>query len=350
MDIKSYLEDLGYELIDDGSWWRTNAIYRGGDNRSSMAIEKKTGRFFDFAENKRGSLQTLIELTTGKEIEDFDEFVEEKDLQISSDSPVRPTQNQEKTWPDSTLDKLVPHYKFYEARGISKSTLRFFKSGMFHSGSMNQRYVFPIFNKDGKIHGWSGRDMTEKRDAKWKHMGGKRNWIFPFYIKDKQGKYPTQEAIKDERSIILVESIGDMLALWERGVKNVLVTFGLNLSSKLISIILGCNINNVYICLNNDVDSKSNHGKNASIQMFIQLATVIDIDKIKIALPLGCKDFGELHNNDELFEKWKNSLVSINTKSIHGAVYKYICSLPKKEATKTQLQIADSLKEIYSEL
>ena len=82
----------------------------------------------------------------------------------------------EKTWNDEELKNLLPHYSFYEERGISKEVLKTFRSGLAHSGSMNQRYVFPIYNMEGLIHGWSGRDMTGKKDAKWKHIGRKANW------------------------------------------------------------------------------------------------------------------------------------------------------------------------------
>lgn len=349
MDIKSYLENLGYVLVDHGSWWRTNAVYRGGDNPSALAIDKKTGKFIDFVDNKRGSLQDLIELTTKSEIVDFQEFLEELDINIGSDSITKPTQGQEKVWPLSTLDKLVPHYKFYEARGISKETLKFFQSGMFHSGSMNQRYVFPIFNKDGKIHGWSGRDMTEKRDAKWKHMGGKKNWVFPFYMQNKRGEYPTQESIKNNKTIILVESIGDLLALWERGYQNVLVTFGLKLSSKIISTILGCQPTQIIIALNNDEHNEMNRGKIAAINMFVHLSSVIDVNKIRIVLPIECNDFGEMHMDTGLFNKWVEATKSCNLKLLHGEIYKYIVSL-KSDATSTQRDLVKLFKDMYTKL
>ena len=349
MDIKSYLENIGYTLIEDGSWWRTSALYRGGKNPTSLAIDKATGRFYDFATSKRGTLQSLIELTKGEKIPDFESFLEELQIEIL---PVesKSLEKSEKIWLDSTLDKLIPHYKFYEERKISKETLKTFKSGMFHSGSMNQRYVFPIFNSENKIHGWSGRDMTNKRDAKWKHIGVKKNWLYPLYVKDKDGSFPTQDAIKKTRTVYLVESIGDMLALWERGIKNVLVTFGLKLSSKIKTVIFGYNVSKVYISLNNDFNLNINHGKVGAINMFVDLTTTMDVEKLLIAQPIDCKDFGEMHLNDELFKKWEDSMRHLNVKEMHTAIYKYIVKELGGDASKNHLTAAKTIKGIYASL
>mgnify|MGYP003632204089 FL=1 len=42
-DIKSVLEKLGYRLSDFGDAWRTNALYRDGDNPTALKIYKNTG-------------------------------------------------------------------------------------------------------------------------------------------------------------------------------------------------------------------------------------------------------------------------------------------------------------------
>src|SRR5690606_29717739 len=112
------------------------------------------------------------------------------------------------------------------------------------------------------------RDLTGKKEAKWKHIGAKRNWVFPLYMyAERNGKkyYPVQEAISKTKEVILVESIGDMLALWEYGIQNVLVTFGLTLPSKLCSYLMGLNLKRVIIATNNDFNKDKNRGKIASL-------------------------------------------------------------------------------------
>ena len=117
----------------------------------------------------------------------------------------------EKIYPESCLSKLLPHYSFYKNKGISEDILRDLKGGLATEGSMYQRFVFPIYNKDFLIHGFSGRDMSNNPNkAKWKHMGSKTSWIYPYYVKS-NGFSLTAESIKEKGFIILVESIGDMI-------------------------------------------------------------------------------------------------------------------------------------------
>ena len=50
-DYKSVLEELGYRLKDHGSYWRTSAVYRSGDNSSALQIYKDTGVWKDYVED-----------------------------------------------------------------------------------------------------------------------------------------------------------------------------------------------------------------------------------------------------------------------------------------------------------
>lgn len=312
MDLKELLNLIGYtSLSDDGpNYWRHNAVYRDGDNKTSLRINKKTGRFTDFVEGQSGSIDDLIKITLGFDNVKLEEFYKTKNIDSESiiNEASKPKIEIEREWGDELLLNLLPHYKFYEERGISKETLKFFKSGFAHSGSMNQRYVFPIYNQNEKICGWSGRDMTGKKDAKWKHMGKKTSWIYPVFIKDGES-FPVKQDIKNTKEIILVESIGDMLSLWENGYKNVLVTFGLRLSSKLGSFLMTQNVDNVVIALNNDQQSDENRGRDAAKEMFLDLMRFVDVNKIKVCLPIK-KDFGEMNSDD--FVKWSEQKQNVD--------------------------------------
>ena len=54
-DFQGVLESIGYNLIDCGDHWRTQALYRDGDNKTAVKIYKNTGVWMDFVES-RGSL------------------------------------------------------------------------------------------------------------------------------------------------------------------------------------------------------------------------------------------------------------------------------------------------------
>jgi len=360
-DLKELLNNIGYiHLSDNGSFWRTNAVYRDGDNRTSLRINKNTGDFHDFVERKYGNINELIKLTLGIGDVELKTFYATNQINLEQivERDSKPKLIMEKFWSESELANLLPHYKFYEDRGITKETLKFFKSGFAHSGAMNERFVFPIYSITGQIHGWSGRDMTNKKEAKWKHLGKKMAWIYPAYMFNKVKKangsgyellYPVLEAIKKTREIILVESIGDMLAHWERGQFNVIVTFGLELSSKLGSFIMSQDIDRVVIALNNDKESKKNNGKLAAISMFIELMHYIDFEKIIIALP-STKDFGEMTEED--FTKW--NLRKNNYEKSRGVVYKEVLHELREryvaqKITPSQIKFGKALKERYEE-
>jgi len=192
---------------------------------------------------------------------------------------------------------------------------------------MYQRFVFPIYNEYGQIHGFSGRDMSGKEGRpKWKHIGKKNNWVYPAYVKTSQGIFLDKV---QEDYIIIVESIGDCLNLIENGFNNVLVSFGLDISSKLLCAIVRFSFKKVILSFNNDNSSSENRGMNAAIKSYLKLLGYFDSNDIKICLPLK-NDFGEMNTND--FKKWKNKLIqsqSINQKSKVVEVAKELISQKK---------------------
>ena len=120
-EIQEVLSSLGYTLTDKGAYWQTNALFRNGDNKYLKSSER--GSFYRTPEP-----ETKIEM---EEVYSLDQ-----------------------------LTKLLPHYKFYNNKGISSSLLKILKAGLATRGQMYQRFVFPIFNQHGQIHGFSGRDMS----------------------------------------------------------------------------------------------------------------------------------------------------------------------------------------------
>lgn len=358
-DLRDLLNSIGYtSLIDDGEYWRTNAAYRDGDNKTSLRIHKKSGDFQDFVAKVSGRIDDLIKLSLGINDVQLRDFYQNKEIKITEivSKDKKPKLTMEKIWPETELLTLLPHYKFYKDRGISEGLLRFLKSGLDHGGSMNQRYSFPIYNQEGQIHGWSGRDMTDTKDAKWKHIGKKANWIYPVFmsetLKTHSGAlktYPALEAIQNSREVILVESIGDMLALWERGYKNVIVTFGLALSAKQGAFIMSQSLDRVVIALNNDSENVKNSGKLAAITMFIDLMHYVDAEKIVVALP-GTKDFGEC--TDELFAQWE--VRKSKHEKTKFLVYNEVLielrnRFTTKKITKAELMFGKTLKALYEE-
>ena len=298
------LEKLGYNLSDCGNHWRSRAIYRNGKTNTSLIIYKDSGVWKDFGLDNQAKPFTALVKETLKtdDLKLLKQYYPDTQETYIANKPKEEKIEMEKIYPTSYLDKLLPMRTFYEKKGISAIVQRIFKCGYAGGGKMYRRIVFPIYNLDYEIHGFSGRTVVEGDNIpKWKHMGRKTNWVYPHQI--------ARGFIEKKREVILVESIGDCLALHEEGYLNVLVTFGLDASSKLVSYLNTFELDRIIIATNNDKNKEINSGGIASIKIAAKLAQVFDLSTIRINPPLD-NDFGEMleraHASEWLFnfEKW----------------------------------------------
>jgi hypothetical protein len=297
---RNSLEKLGYPLQDCGNHWRTRAVFRNGKTNTSLIIYKDSGVWRDFGgDNQAKPFTALIKETLKTE-----DPIRLKEYLIDNPEQYQPSKHQEekiemeKIYPESHLDKLLPMTTFYEKRGISAETQKEFKCGYAGGGKMYRRVVFPIYNLDGQIHGFSGRSIVDDdKSPKWKHMGRKSGWVYPNHI--------CEDSISQTKSVILVESIGDCLALHESGYKNVLVTFGLDASAKLVSYLNGFDLDAIIIATNNDDTKEVNSGGNAAIKTAAKLSQIFDLSLIKINPPTA-NDFGDMLVENKNFDDWYN--------------------------------------------
>ena len=290
--VYEILSELGYKLTDAGIEYRTSALYRDGDNETSLRVYKDTGKWHDFKENRFGELEDLVKLTLGtKTIEEAKYYLQNKDFKPSV-LKYEPTLENEKTFAPEELADMIQDHSYWKRRGVDPSTVSVFEGGVLLNGKMAKRYVFPIFNHKRKIVGITGRDITGNSKIKWKHLGEKVNWVYPAIHNFK--------IIKKEKSVYIVESMGDMLSLWQAGVKNTIVTFGLTLSPKIVSFLIKMDPDKIYLSFNND--SYGNYaGNRAAKKALNKLSVFFDPEDIEIKLP-SKNDFGEMTKEEIL--KW----------------------------------------------
>ena len=346
--IKESLTSLGYKLSDRGKYWQTSAIFRNGDNQTAIQIYKDTGIWKDYVQQTPFMpFVKLLQITLGT----TDEKILKKYIKDPVDFHLdRKTSTEklemEKIYPEDSLEKLLPHYKFYNDKGISSNTLSFFKGGLATQGHMYQRFVFPIYNQDSNIHGFSGRDMANLENRpKWKHIGIKSKWIYPLYIPS-QNTFPVLEAIEKEGEIILVESIGDLLNLHENGIKNALSVFGLDISPTLICALVGLSPQKIILSLNNDENKNENTGLNSSVKNYLKLLPHFDYEKIRICLPIK-NDFGDMSSSS--FDEWKDKKDSINSAEQRNKIYNLANELLiKNKLPKSFSSKINKLKKIIS--
>jgi len=341
--IKSILEELGYRLTDKGSYWQSAALYRSGDNPTALQIYKDTGAWKDYVKGTSFmAFKKLLVLTLNtNDPKELSKYINKDEVFFLAEKSKDSIQNieMEEIYPESSLSKLLPHYQFYQNRGISDTTLKKFKGGLATKGQMYQRFVFPIYNQYGQIHGFSGRDMSGKEGRpKWKHIGKKNSWAFPAHTPTKNG--PLFDSVKEDY-VIIVESVGDCLSLNEHGFNNVLVSFGLDIQSKLLCFILNLNFKHVFISFNNDFDKKENRGMEAAIKNYLKLLNYFDKDSIKICLP-DKNDFGDMSEKD--FKNWRSKVSLIKDLDQTPKIIKLSNKL--KENSKLSKALIKNLKSI----
>jgi hypothetical protein len=299
-DYRSILEELGYPLADHGNHWRTRAVYRNGRTATSVIIYKDTGVWRDFgSECKPQPFESLVKKTLktdnleilskycNLDKEAFRPYVKKDKLEM------------EKIYDKAVLEKLLPSHDFYENKRISAGTQKAFQCGLASSGRLYHRIVFPIFNLNGEIHGFSGRSVINpssgKEVPKWKHIGQRRNWLYPHHL--------SSNHIEAAKEVILVESIGDAMALHEKGYKNVLCTFGLKISHKLLGYLNSFELDRIIVAGNNDGHKEENTGALAAIENFASLCGVFDynVPCYNIATE---QDFGHMIENELDFNSW----------------------------------------------
>ena len=298
VNVYQILTDLGYKLKDCGKEYRTRPLYRDSDNDTVLKIYKDTGHWFDFKENISGDFTSLVGMTL--KLEDpvkAKEWLKDKNFAFHQPKEVsKPLLKSTKKFDLDLLSNLENNHSYWNKRGINNETLSQFKGGVGKAGKMKNRYVFPIFDIKNNIIGFSGRDITNLSKIKWKHLGEKNDFVYPLFL--------NSQTIEAQKEVILVESIGDMLSLYQAGIKNVLVTFGTSLSLGILNYLLKMDVKKIYISLNND-SNKNNAGNIGAEKTYSRLKRYFDDKQLKISLPTK-KDFGEM-NKEEILQ-WKNNL------------------------------------------
>jgi hypothetical protein len=296
-NIHQILTNLGYSLKDFGREYRTKPIYRDSDNDTVLRIYKDTGFWVDFKENVSGDFTSLIKKSLKLENnEQAKVWLKEKKFTFLDQVTKQPQVSDKKTFDKDLLLKLKKDHQYWIDRNVSAETIEAFQGGLASLGKMKNRYVFPIFNSKTDIIGFSGRDITNESKIKWKHLGDKSSWCYPTFL--------NIENLKSEKQVFLIESIGDCLALWDAGIKNTIVTFGLDVSISILNLLLKLDPDKINISFNND-SQKNNAGNQAADKALNKLSRYFDRKQLNIRLPTK-KDFGEMCVNEII--EWKNKI------------------------------------------
>jgi hypothetical protein len=288
VDFKSILQEIGYDNITETSKeLRMRPVYRDSDNNTVLVVYKDNGKWIDFARSVSGSFEELIRLTLKlNSIEESRKWLKDKNIEVNNEPP-KPKITTPKTFDKEILLRLLKDYSYWEGRGISKGTLEKFGGGVATKGKMAGRYVFPVYDSGQKIVGFAGRDIYNNSDrAKWKLIGSVKDWVYPAFL---EAQY-----LQNYKTAILLESLGDLLSLYEAGIANCLVLFGLNLSPAIINFLIKNDCQKIIISLNNDADFKETKaGNEGSKSVHKKLCHFFDTCQIETRLPKLANDWGD---------------------------------------------------------
>ena len=289
--IEEILIEIGYELLDRGGSFRAKPLYRDSDSPDVLSIDKDSGVWYDNKERLGGKFEELVRISLSQEnITETKEWIKSRlpNGSLSARNLDKPKVSSIKKYPKELLLKLDRDHSYWGSRNISIETVETFSGGVASEGQMKNRYVFPIFNSRDEIVGFTGRYIKEVtgdyKIAKWKHIGSVSNWCFPL-------KY-NLKGIQSKKEVILVESVGDMLALWNAGIKNTVVTFGLTVSKAITTLLIKLDINKIFISFNND-NENTGAGNRAAKEAAQKLQLHFDPNQVCVRLP-SKNDFGEM--------------------------------------------------------
>jgi hypothetical protein len=297
--IYEILTELGYTLTPDKDGWRTNAIFRGGTNRTAIKIFKKNGNWCDFVESQRGTFEDLIKLTLGENV-NVKDFLKGKIDTTNLTTTHKPQIKIPEIFDKSILKDLIPDHSYLIGRGISLKTCNMYGGGLcLDSGSilgkLKARYVMPVWDSKSNLVGLVGRDITNKHSIKYKILGNKQNFVYNAAV---NGKF-----IQESREVFLVESQLCSYKLTDLNIRNNLVLFGTECSYGVLNYLLKLNLKKIYICLNNEPDNDS-IGNKAAEKVYSRLKRYFNQSQLKIYLP-PAKDFADIPNDkNNLITNW----------------------------------------------
>ena len=166
--------------------------------------------------------------------------------------------------------------------------------------------------------------LNKEGRPKWKHIGKKSTWLYPLYCPHNDGVM--RDVFQDETSLILVESIGDLLSCHQHKIYNTAVSFGLDISPLLICEMLEINPERIIISFNNDTGKDANRGLEGAVKNFLKLLNHFDPHKLLICLPTK-NDFGDMSDTD--FKEWEDKRASLKSSEQHPKIRELANSMHK---------------------
>lgn len=211
-----------------------------------MLLEKKLGKSIGFSE----VLRFCKKLCKDVQVNDVNIYISSDPIDkiLKFESKIKTNNKNNRINRETVRKRLIFPAQFYIDRGFSPEALDLFDVGVCKNtqSQMYNRVVFPVYDEtDTYMIGCTGRTICNS-PKKWINQKGfnKSNFLYNY------GK--AMEQIKATQTIILVEGQGDVIRLWESGIRNAVGIFGSKISDSQEFLIQKTGASNIVIMTDND--------------------------------------------------------------------------------------------------
>ena len=199
--------------------------------------------------------------------------------------------------------------------------------------TFSNRIMFPLYDIEGKVVGFSGRIFDDSDNSKY--VNSKESEIFK-KSKIIYNYHKAKDYARREKHVIITEGFMDVIALYKRGIKNVVATMGTAITSEHIGLIKKISTN-VILCFDGD-----NAGEKATISCSNELIKNNVMPKIiRLRDKLDPDDFIKKYGVDKFKEEISNALSYLDYKVNY---YKNNTNFDNSE------EVSDYIKNVLSEL
>jgi DNA primase len=194
---------------------------------------------------------------------------------------IKRQERQTVVYPEETLAKLEYH-PYLETRGFTKDLIESYQVGLGKQPykRMYNRVVFPIRDFEGRIVGFTGRDVTGKADVKWIHSTDfdRDNNLFNI---DRARPY-----IQKGGLAIVTEGPLDVLRLVQAGIHNGVAVLGRMISNGQLGLLMRAGATKLIFALDDDAAGITGMEKSAKLA-----EAFFDVQIVNVG---GGRDIGDL--------------------------------------------------------
>ena len=306
--IRQVLLDYNIEMTERGEQLQGFCPLpgHGGKKQSpSFSVNIKKGIFQCFGCGAKGNVIDLVCFLEGWDKNDAGQFrkaamllherylVGTPPVQSSSPNKIEKTEKHqvEDTRPrvtneplNFTLKNLDSNHYYLHDRGLDDEVIEHFGLGYCSKGMMNGRIAIPLHDRAGKLVGYAGRFVDEKKinedNPRYKFPGEREKDGTVYEFKKSLFVYNgfrIQEPLAD---LLVVEGFFGLFALWQQGYKNVVVLMGSACSAEQSRLLIDLVQADGRLWIFTDGD---NAGNRCAQEIFMQVSPQRSVRRIVLA-------------------------------------------------------------------